>query len=192
MRTSRAVGDRSDDELLRDVGRGDREAFEELHARTAPWLVLRLRRRCRDDETVAEVLQETYLAVWRAAAGYAGEGQSAGWLWSIASRKLVDSYRRGAVRPVTVPLAPDGAELDGPASRLPPAASAEDDALASGYEGELATALHALSPELRDVLQATVLDGLSTREAATLLGIPEGTVKTRARRARHHLREALS
>ena len=49
-----------------------------------------------------------------------------------------------------------------------------------------------LSPELRAVMQATVLDGLTTREAARLLGIPAGTVKTRAMRARAELRGALA
>jgi RNA polymerase sigma-70 factor (ECF subfamily) len=49
-----------------------------------------------------------------------------------------------------------------------------------------------LSPELRAVLQATVIDGLTTREAAVLLGIPPGTVKTRALRARKQLREELA
>ena len=57
---------------------------------------------------------------------------------------------------------------------------------------ELGEALRRLSPELREVLQAMVLDGLTVRETAVLLGVPEGTVKTRARRARIALREALS
>ena len=52
-------------------------------------------------------------------------------------------------------------------------------------------ALRHLSPELLAVVQATVLDGLTTREAAALLGIPSGTVKSRMSRARTELREAL-
>ena len=56
---------------------------------------------------------------------------------------------------------------------------------------DVGTALDRLSPELRAVVQATVLDGLSTREAAAFLGIPAGTVKSRMNRARHELREAL-
>ena len=58
--------------------------------------------------------------------------------------------------------------------------------------GDLGTALDRLSPELRAVVQATVLDGLTTREAARLLGIPSGTVKTRMMRAKAQLREALA
>ena len=58
--------------------------------------------------------------------------------------------------------------------------------------GDLAGALGGLSPELRAVVQATVLDGLTTREAGRLLGIPQGTVKTRMSRARTQLRGALA
>ncbi|MCA1677988.1 MAG: RNA polymerase subunit sigma-24, partial [Actinobacteria bacterium] len=58
--------------------------------------------------------------------------------------------------------------------------------------GDLGAALGRLSAELSAVIQATVLGGLTTREAATLLGIPAGTVKTRAMRARRLLREELA
>ncbi len=56
---------------------------------------------------------------------------------------------------------------------------------------DVGQALQKLSPELLAVVQATVIDGLSTREAAALLGIPSGTVKSRMSRARLELREAL-
>jgi RNA polymerase sigma-70 factor (ECF subfamily) len=70
--------------------------------------------------------------------------------------------------------------------------SAEEEALLGNEYGDLAGALNQLSPELRAVLQATVLDGLTAREAARRLGIPAGTVKTRLMRARQQLREALT
>jgi len=57
--------------------------------------------------------------------------------------------------------------------------------------GDVGVALSRLSPELRAVVQATVLDGLTTREAGKLLRIPSGTVKTRMMRARAQLREEL-
>jgi RNA polymerase sigma-70 factor (ECF subfamily) len=58
--------------------------------------------------------------------------------------------------------------------------------------GDLGGALDRLSPELRAVIRATALDGLTAREAAVLLGIPAGTVKSRLTRARRELREALA
>ena len=171
----------SDEQLVRRIARGDRDAFDELYRRTAPWLALRLRRRCADPDVVAEVMQEAYTAVWRASASFAGGGSAAGWLWTIAARRLVDVFRRRGHGELVVASVPEG-----------PAPSAEEEALHGELDGRLAAELGRLSPELCDVLQAMVLDGLSVRETSVLLGIPEGTVKTRARRARIALREALA
>ena len=180
-----AVPSMDEEYLVRRIAQGDRLAFDELYRRTSPWLVVRLRRRCADDELVAEVMQETYLAVWRAAAAFAGAsvgGSAVGWVWTIAARRLVDALRRRA-RQAQLPLA-----------ALPAAAApaAEDEVLDAELGDAMGAALRRLSPDLRQVLQATVLDGLTVRETAVLLGLPEGTVKTRARRARIALREALS
>ncbi|QRP47037.1 RNA polymerase sigma factor [Amycolatopsis sp. FDAARGOS 1241] len=174
-----------EEHLLRRTARGDRAAFEQFYRRTAPWLVVRLRRRCNDEQVVAEVMQETYLAVWRAAGSFAGAaagGSAVGWVWTIAARRLVDAFRRRAhhAQPPTVTQA----------DVITPAA--EDIALAASVGDDVGDALRTLAPELRQVLQAMVLDGLSVRETAVLLGLPEGTVKTRARRARIAMREALS
>src|SRR5262245_46499284 len=172
-----------EEELVRRVARGDRAAFEQLYRRSAPWLAVRLRRRCADDQIVAEVMQETYLAVWRAAGGFAGatvSGSAVGWMWTIAARRLVDAFRRRARESAPPALTAD----------LAPAA--EDEALSDVVGDEVGVALARLAPELRQVLQAMVVDGLSVRETAALLGVPEGTVKTRARRARLAMREALS
>lgn len=174
----------SDDALLRRIGRGERAAFEMFYDRHAAWLAVRIQRRCAGDaELTADVLQETFLAVWRAAGSYRGRGQSGGWLWSIATRRLIDVYRRRAARAQVVE------PLDDDVATSP---SAEEEALADTYDAVLATALGRLSPEMWAVLQATVLDGLSVRETAVLLDVPEGTVKSRAVRARRQLREALS
>lgn len=173
-----------EEELLRRVARGDRAAFDELYRRTAPWLLARLRRRCADDDVVSDVLQDTYVAVWRAAGtflGGAANGSAVGWLWTVAAHRLIDALRRRG-RQARTPVA--AAETT--------AAPAEDVALAGSMSHELEQALVALPEEQRVVLRTMVLDGLSVRETAVLLGVPEGTVKTRARRARLALREALS
>lgn len=169
-------------QLVRAVAKGDRRAFEELYRRVSPWMLTRLRRRCGDDQIVAEVMQETYLAVWRAARAFAeaAVGNAVGWLWTIAARRLIDAFRRRAHHAQPLPI--------GTAT----APTAEEEALTATVGDEVGDALGALAPELRQVLQAMVLDGLSVRETAVLLAIPEGTVKTRARRARIAMREALS
>ncbi|MEU8819289.1 RNA polymerase sigma factor [Actinoplanes sp. NPDC048796] len=172
-------------ELVRRTAAGDRRAFDELYRRTSPWLLARLRRRCADDDVVADVMQETYLAVWRAAGSFAGQatsGSAAGWLWTIAAHRLVDAFRRRA-RQAQLPAVPL-AETVAPA--------AEDEVLAGWVGHELEQALLELPPEAREVLRAMVLDGFSVRETSVLLGVPENTVKSRARRARIALREALS
>ena len=105
----------------------------------------------------------------------------AAWLWGIAIHRLLQRLR---------PRRPLLDRLRG--QRLVEQHSAEEQVLLGVEHGDLAGALARLSPELRAVVQATVLDGLTTNEAASLLGIPSGTVKTRMMRAKRELREALA
>ncbi|MFJ9814637.1 RNA polymerase sigma factor [Streptomyces sp. NPDC101151] len=187
MRGQREKDGAGDAVLLRAVAAGDPAAMTDLYDRHAGWLHARLTRRCADPEVVREVLQDTFVTVWRSAAGHRGQ-EAGGWLWTIAARRLVDARRaqERAARVAALPPEPL------PHGRCEPAASAEDRVLAALEYGDVGTALDRISPELREVLRATVVDGLSTREAARLLGIPEGTVKSRARRARAELRSALA
>jgi RNA polymerase sigma-70 factor (ECF subfamily) len=168
----------TDAELLAAVAAGDRRAFADLYQRHAPWLVLRLGRRCADAGLVDEAVQDTFVAVWQAARKWDGRGEVAAWIWGIGVRRLIDGLRKR--RPVA--LADAGREL---------VVSAEDQVLVGVEYGELGRALGRLSPELRSVIEATVLDGLTTKEAGRLLGIPAGTVKSRMVRARAALREEL-
>ena len=174
-------GEGSDDALLHRLAGGDRRALETLYRRHAPWLLVRMQRRCADPGLVDEAVQDTFVAVWKSAHRYQGEGEVAAWIWGIGIRRLVDALRR---RPRSIP-----------ATTIPERdleLSAEERVLLGVQYGDLAGALDRLSPELRSVVQATVLDGLTTSEAARLLGIPQGTVKTRMMRARTQLREELA
>ncbi|MCU0268293.1 MAG: RNA polymerase sigma factor [Acidimicrobiales bacterium] len=187
-----------DAELLARVAAGDRSALAELYRRHAGWLTARLQRRCTDRELVDTSLQETFLAVWRRAGSFRGEGDVGAWLWSIAVRKLVDELRRRRPEPVdpvvfAAPVGsaptPGGVPVPGAtATRSQPSAEAE--VLARGI-GDLSDAFTRLPSDLQQVLLATAVDGLTTREAARLLGIPHGTVKTRLARARTRMQEHL-
>ncbi len=170
----------SDRQLLAEIADGDREALKVLFTRHQPWLAARVRHRCSDPEVVAEVVNDTFLAVWQKPGRYNGNGEVAAWLWGIAIRTLLHRLRpRKSVFERLVQLRPE---------QVP---SAEEAVLLGVEHGDVGQALQRLSPELLAVVQATVLDGLSTREAAALLGIPSGTVKSRMSRARLELREAL-
>lgn len=172
---------RTDRDLLAAVTVGDEGALRALYDRHAPWLRARLTRRCADRDVVADVLQDTFVAAWRGARRFRGDGEVPAWLWGIAVRRLVSRRRRHAWAVGPALLERDLVDV-----------AAEERVLLAVEYADLGGALAKVSPELRTVLQATVLDGLSTREAARLLGIPEGTVKTRLRRARARLREELA
>ncbi|MGY0234413.1 RNA polymerase sigma factor [Longispora urticae] len=181
--TTRQEDPRDDGQLLAAVADHDADALGVLYDRHAAWLLLRLRRRCTDQTLVDEVLQDTFLSVWRDARRFRG-GAVGAWIWTIASRRLVDGLRASHSRHRL---------LDRLLRRSNPVeSSAEDQVLVGLAHSDLAPALNRLSPELRAVIQATVLDGLSTAEAAELLGIPRNTVKTRAMRARVQLRRSLT
>lgn len=179
-----AGGDHRDDAaLVADVAAGDAAALRVLYDRHAAWLHARLMRRCNDGEVVVDVVQDTFVAVWKDARRWRGDGDVAGWLWGIAFRRMVSRLRSRK----QVVLMPDWDEA--PVARAP---AAEDQVLLGIEYGDLAGGLRRLSPEFRSVVQAVVLDGLTTKEAGRLLGVRENTVKTRLRRAKAQLRQSLT
>jgi RNA polymerase sigma-70 factor, ECF subfamily len=163
----------SDEMLLLAVAERDLGAFRTLYERHAGWLSIRLTRRCNDRDLVADAIQDTFVAVWQKPRGFRGDGDIAAWLWGIAIRRLVSRLRtRSSVAAV----------FEHPGA----APAAEDQVLLSVEYGDIGQALARLSPEMRAVIQAVVLDGLSAKEAAQLLDVPVSSVKTRLYRAKAH------
>jgi RNA polymerase sigma-70 factor (ECF subfamily) len=169
----------SDGELLKAVADRDCDALRELYDRHAPWLRARLLRRCRNDSVVEEVVQDVFVVVWTKPNSWHQSGDVAAWIWGIGIRRLMSTLRPRRPLPLGLLLAPA-------------AASAEEEVLLGIEHGPLAAAIDDLSPELRDVVRALALDGLSSREAGRLLGVPAATVRTRMARARSQLQEALT
>lgn len=172
-------GSASDATLLVSVAERDIGAFRTLYERHAGWLALRLARRCNDSELVADAVQDTFVAIWQKPRSFRGDGDVAAWLWGIAIRRLVSRLRQRT----------DVAAAFGSSETVP---AAEDEVLLSVEYGDMGAALARLSPEMRAVIQAVVLDGLSAREAAQLLNVPVSSVKTRLFRAKAHLRATLA
>jgi RNA polymerase sigma factor (sigma-70 family) len=172
-------GPPSDATLLVGVAERDIGAFRTLYERHAGWLSLRLARRCNDAELVADAVQDTFVVIWQKPRSFRGDGDVAAWLWGIAIRRLISRLRKRS----------DVAAAFGSSDSVP---AAEDEVLLSVEYGDMGAALARLSPEMRAVIQAVVLDGLSAREAAQLLNVPVSSVKTRLFRAKAHLRAALA
>jgi RNA polymerase sigma-70 factor, ECF subfamily len=166
------VIERSDADLMAAIAGGSRDAFRVLYDRHASMLLTRLHRRCGDPDVVDSALQDTFISTWRSASRYrASDGEVGAWLWSIAVRRLIDLLRK---RPAPVPMATL------PEPDPPPEPGTRAFAL-----------VHQLPPDLHSVVTAVYLDGLTTAETAVLLGLPQGTVKSRLSRARTLLREEL-
>lgn len=175
--TSDAIQRTEDHALLARVCERDRIALEMLYRRHAHWVTTRLQARCRDIDIVDLAVQDTFLAVWKSAKKFRGDGDVGAWIWGIAIRRLIDQLRKRKPIPVD-PSTMVGASIN------------------SGFDDDLGGAAHdaldRLEPDLQAVMIATAIDGLTTKEAAHLLGIPQGTVKTRLMRAREQLRDAIN
>ena len=142
------VGD--DAGLLRAIARGDEDALAALYDRHAEWLTIRLSRRCGRPDVVDHAVQDTFLAVWRGASVYRGDGDVAAFIWGIGVRRLIDGIRRES-SPPTRPSRTRSAHAD-------VVVSAEDQVLVGIEHGDVGQALAQLSPELRAALEATVLE----------------------------------
>ena len=176
--TDPAAAAADDIEIVRRIGAGDRGALAELYTHHAGWITTRLQRRCGNPELVDTAVQDTFLAVWKQADRYQPNGEVGAWLWTIAIRRLIDQLRR---RPPPDPIADVVPLADVIVHEIP---------LALGHTA-LGGPFASPEPDLQAGMAATALDGLTNKEAAALLGIPTGTVKSRLSRARLILQEQL-
>jgi RNA polymerase sigma-70 factor (ECF subfamily) len=157
---------------------GDPRAFDDLVRRHRQRMWAVALRTLGEPEEAADAVQDACVSAFRAAASYRGEARVSTWLHRIVVNACLDRARRRAVRP-TVPL-PDEPLAD------------PRDRLAERETGlEVQGALDALPAEQRIAIVLVDLQGLSVEEAAAVLGIPGGTVKSRCFRGRARLAVAL-
>lgn len=168
----------SDAELLRDHVAGDADAFGRLVARHRDRLWAVALRTLGDREEAADALQDALLSAYRAAGSYRGDAQVTTWLHRIVVNACLDRVRRRAVRP-TVPLG----ETDQADPR---------DALGDRETVvEVEAALAALPYEQRAAIVLVDVHGLPVADAAEVLGVAVGTVKSRCSRGRARLALSL-
>jgi RNA polymerase sigma-70 factor (ECF subfamily) len=134
-------------------------------------------------EDAEDVVQEIFVDIWKNAERFdESQASETTFVAMIARRRIIDRVRYANRR-----LAPDSLEdvLNEPASRV-------DVSLQTSVEAaEAAKALQSLRPEQQQVLQLSIVQGLSHQEISDATGIPLGTVKTHARRGILRAREIL-
>jgi RNA polymerase sigma-70 factor (ECF subfamily) len=162
--------------LLRKHAAGDPDAFGELVLRHRDRLWAVALRTLGDREEAADALQDALLSAFRAAGGYRGEAQVTTWLHRIVVNACIDRARRRAHRP-TVPL--DEQVMSVPDPR--------DETATVDLRHELLAALAALPVDQSAALVLVDVHGHSVEEAAEILEVPVGTVKSRCSRGRARL-----
>lgn len=168
-------------DLIKAVASGDQDALRELYRVHSHELFVFILRRLGDRQLAEETLQDVMLAVWRGAKSYRADASVRTWLYSIAHRRVSSAMRKLPKR-VTA-YDPDLMESHaaGPADRLE----------VSDLEAAIVAALSELPERQRLVIELIYLHGLTGPEAARVLGVPVGTVKSRQNRALRALRPLL-
>lgn len=174
--------DRSDEDVLEAVGRGDHDALGVLYdrfGRLAYGLAFRI---LRDRALAEDAVQEAFLAVWRAADGYRRErAKPSTWILTVVHRRAVDLVRREERR--------RGEPLE--SAPEPAVAPVDEDATLRERRAAVQNALTALPGDQRQALELAYYGGLTQSELAERLGVPLGTVKSRMFAGLARLRELL-
>jgi RNA polymerase sigma-70 factor (ECF subfamily) len=173
----------TEEALLAMFNDGDSKALESLLIRREKWLWNVAKKVIRNESLAEEALQEALVLIWKNAHTFRGESQVSTWMYQIVSRSCIDVLRKEQIRSH---------------ASLNELEQFDDIGGTSSFENALVDglAVHAamleIEPDQRDVIQLIDLDGMSVQEASEALGIPVGTVKSRAARGRESLKIVLT
>lgn len=191
MVSRRGLDDLDDAELMRRVERGDVDALGVLYGRHVRWVRSVVRRVLPVGGLDEEVVQDVFVELWRFPVRHdPSRGSLRTWLRVVAHGAAVDRWRHERSRP-TGRAVPIFDEHDVEDWRLPAGPGADALAVESVVAGIVREAVAALPSGHREVLVLAYWSGLSVREIAVVLGVPEGTVKARTWDARERLRRLL-
>ncbi|MBO0830794.1 MAG: RNA polymerase sigma factor SigM [Actinobacteria bacterium] len=177
----------TDAELLQRHVAGDPDAFGELFQRHRDRLWAVAVRTLGDPEEAADALQDAMIAAFRRADSFRGDSAVTTWLHRIVVNAALDRMRRRAARPAA--SGQDESTLDALAST---GRSAGDPAGSSDTSIDVRAALRTLVPDQQAALVLVDMLGYSVADAARVLGVSEGTVKSRAARGRARLLPRLA
>ncbi|MBB5076015.1 RNA polymerase sigma factor SigM [Nonomuraea endophytica] len=175
--------EQSDAELLAAHINGDPHAFSEIVKRHRDRMWAVALRTLGDPDEAADAVQDAFVSAYRKAASFRGEAAVTTWLHRIVVNACLDRMRRKSVRPVADDELIEAAERDTP---MP------DQTLEREVSMEVSAALKLLPADQRAALVLVDMMGYSVEDAAQVLEVPSGTVKSRCARGRAKLAPILS
>jgi RNA polymerase sigma-70 factor, ECF subfamily len=178
----------SDDALMARAQAGDTTAFGLLYDRHAARGLRVARAICRDLGSAEDVVQESFLAIWRGRASYRpGTGSFQAWAMTIVKNRALDSLRSTAVRPQTQ----SGVSADDLTPTDSKSVSPQDEVLARSERDALLASLRQLPEAQAEVIVLAFYGELSHSEIAAQLDLPAGTIKGRMRLGLEKLRQEM-
>ncbi len=186
----------ADEELLRRFNGGRAEAFELLLSRYERPLFNFILRHVSERTRAEELLQDSFLRVIERSKEFKGESKFSTWLYTIARNLCIDESRKMVFRRhKSLDAQLSGEDGDGPAlvERTAGSGAAVDRAaIARELKPQIAEAIAALPEEQREVFLMREIQNLPFKDIASIVGVPENTVKSRMRYALERLQEALA
>ncbi len=176
-----AIDTRTDEQLLRAHLAGDPHAFTDLINRHLEYLWSVALRASQNPEDAADALQDALFAAHRTAQDFRSDAKVTSWLHRIVVNAGLDRIRRNKVRR-TVPL---------PEWDVTAIADTADELAAVDLSVSIGRALDVLTDGQRAAIVAVDIEGYTVAEAATILGVAEGTIKSRCARGRLKLAQVL-
>ena len=177
-----------DELLLRRAQRGDPEAFEKLMTPLEQMIWRVCWHYTGDREAAADCGQDTMVRIWRGLDKYHGDCAFETWVYRVAANGCLD-YLRKKKRDRSESIEPLREQGYDPAD---PKAGTEEQVIKADEKKRLRECIARLPEDQREALVLTQLEGVPYETAAEMLGVSEGTVKSRVNRAKAKLKEWLS
>lgn len=169
-------------QLIRQCIKGERSAFQKLYNQNAAWMFAICMRYHKNQEDAEDVLQESFIQVYRNLQSYKFEGNFKGWLRKITVNCALAKFRLHKIETISFNQKNTNHDF-----------SALDTTLLDDLDAqELIYYINQLSDGRRQVFLAYAVDGFKHNEIAELLGISEGTSKSQLFDARKELMQAIS
>jgi RNA polymerase sigma-70 factor (ECF subfamily) len=184
----------TDEDLLREIARGDSAAFSEFYNRYSRLVYGALLRLLKKPDDAEDILQEVFLQVWRKGSTYQPIlGSPKNWLVRIAHNRAINLIRSAGQRTKRAEIAiPEDDSLSILRETELIDYTLLENAINTDRKEMLSSAFKSLSKEQLELLELAFFQGYSHSEISQKLAIPLGTVKTRIRSGLSELRESLA